>query len=173
MELPADCTTIPDKAFSMCSKLQSIDTKNIAIIGEETFVGCKELKNINLVKVLQIGKAAFKDSGVKDVILNDALKILPEYVFSGCQSLMNINIPKTLLEIGGYAFEKTKMKNQVFIMPASLKNVGSYVFYDADSPVIHLRKTQESSWSSLWGKACKGHGLFWANHNVKVKYIKE
>lgn len=171
--LSADCKSIPDKAFSKCSKLQSIDISNIEILGEESFVGCKELKNVNLAKVLQIGKAAFKDSGVKDVILNDALKILPEYVFSGCQSLMNINIPKTLLEIGGYAFEKTKMKNQVFIMPASLKNVGSYVFYDADSPVIHLRKTQESSWSSLWGKSCKGHGLFWANHNVKVKYIKE
>lgn len=143
-------------------------------IPREAFADCNKLTSINLEGVLVFGKAAFKNCNLGKVTLSDEVRTIPEELFSN-SGLSSVNIPANLETLESMAFANTHMKKVILNFPPGLAHVGMWIFYGADSPIVYMRKKQDkqSGWNHEWGKGCKGHGLFFANHSVMVKYLKE
>ena len=81
--LPPLCKQINTGAFADCNNLQEVSwDEKLESIGEESFLACKSLENVDLKKVQRIEGSAF----------------------SGCAKLKSILLPKTLEELGAYAF---------------------------------------------------------------------
>lgn len=96
---------IKDHAFIYCKELESISFANTTTtIGNEAFLGCESLKEVNLNNVSSIGKKAF----------------------SGCLALKNIILPECLTSIGERSFQNTGLVS--IKLPNSLTNIGTGSF---------------------------------------------
>ncbi len=96
-----------------CSGSISI-LKGVEIIAGGAFLGCKELKSINLP---------------------ESLTYIGDVAFYGCGSLANINIPENLVSIGDYAFYGCSSLASISI-PAGVTSIGSETFYGCSSNLI-------------------------------------
>lgn len=102
-------TTPSYAAFSMCTKLKSVDlSEKCTFLGLFTFSGCTSLEKIGTIKnVKTISRAAFcKCSSLKKVDINNT-DIIGPYAFSGCTSLEKIGSLKKVVEIRDTGVPKT------------------------------------------------------------------
>lgn len=133
---------IKSQAFVNCQKIQQVYLpKSIYTIGDEAFLGCIALSEINLDKVLRIGEDAFKDclslekvdlsnvaelhngafqrcDSLKEVIFGEELPYISKDCFFQCRKLSNVKWPKHCDSIESFAFAETQI-TQVDLMTSS------------------------------------------------------
>lgn len=144
--------SIPNNAFSGCSKLTQINMPNTIIsIGQAAFSGCVNLSEIVLPSSIKsIGDYAFKNSaltqieipnGVIDVggylfqqctaltniTLHNNITKIPTYMFQGCSSLTSIVIPDSVTTVNSYAFSNCIRLTSI-IIPDSVTTINAYAF---------------------------------------------
>lgn len=101
--VPDTVAKIESYAFRDCTCLVSVTfSKNLKVIGDCAFYGCKSLESVKLPGALEcIDKAAFELSGLEQVALPDELQFLGEDAFARCENLASIKVPdNTKIEIG-------------------------------------------------------------------------
>lgn len=114
VELPIALSCIPSNAFENCKSLKKISFGGQAPntiphgvgIGSGAFMGCKELKNIDLP---------------------DDLETIKSYTFSACSALTSIRIPDNVRSIGNFAFQAcTGLRT--LVLPETLTSLGKGAF---------------------------------------------
>lgn len=76
----------------------------------------------------EIGKVAFVNTAIKELVLPPDLKKINSDAFSGCSDLEKMTSDGNLEEIGKGAFQRTGL--QEVILPKSLKTIESWAFSD-------------------------------------------
>ncbi len=104
-----DNITIGDGMFAGCNKLEKVTFKGKLNggIGEYTFVGCTDLKEIKIP---------------------EGVKYIAESAFENCKSLRKVTFPSTLKSIGENAFYGCKSIEGKLKLPKNLKKVGDGAF---------------------------------------------
>ena len=149
-------TTIADRAFNKCSRLESIIIpEGVVNIGEYAFKGCSSLTSIIIPDSLEsIPASVFDDYSIiaqiengisylgkwvvdcetllTQVVLRDDTVGIAAYAFQDCELLTNVKIPDSVTSIGDYAFRGCSSLISISI-PDSVTSIGSYAFSDCDS----------------------------------------
>lgn len=159
-----DRTDIYEVRFEEGSRLESI--------GEYAFLGCSNLRAVNLPSSLKtLGEGCFREcvtlesleipekvtalpksmcvwnSGLTRVILPKGLKDIGSHAFAYCESLTHIEIPSGVTHIGSNAFSRC-LSLESIVLPAGMKELESYTFSDC----ISLREAVMPSNSNLLGE---------------------
>ena len=110
---PDSLKKIKRHAFEDCEYLKDIDFGNgIEVIGlhksrmydSSVFNGCSSLKHVTFPKqIKEIGRMAFKDSGLEKVELNEGLKLIGEAAFAYCK-IKALRIPASVYDVDYMAF---------------------------------------------------------------------
>ena len=99
-EFPAFQQTLQNDAFFGCTNLQSIDLSQATQINNRAFKDCTSLvMDINCPNLMQIGKEAFRNSGVKNVLNLGNIRQM-EDTFYGC-NIDTAIIPESVTEYLG------------------------------------------------------------------------
>lgn len=99
-EFPAFQQTLQNDAFFGCTNLQSIDLSQATYINHRAFKDCTSLvMDINCPNLIQIGKEAFRNSGVKNVLNLGNIRQM-EDTFYGC-NIDTAIIPESVTEYLG------------------------------------------------------------------------
>lgn len=132
--------TIPYAAFYKCHFLQEVQLSvGLQVIGEDAFYECKQLHTIHFPESLvSIGESAFCEtwnlrsvkfpdglarmdsycfyhSGLEELVLPQALKVIREDSYVGCENLKKVTLPAGLEQIEKYAFFNcTNLEEVVF-----------------------------------------------------------
>lgn len=98
--------------------------------------GVQRRRNIYMPNsIVTIGKSAFSQANIQDVVWSQKLKFIGASAFYGCKLLktkQGLDLPKSLAYIEAEAFENCRnVLNVVF--PDSIKKIGSYAFKSCDS----------------------------------------
>ena len=151
-------TTIPAKAFFLCSNLTQIElTKDITAINAEAFSNCTALAVINIPQgVKTIGNKAFYNCGsITEITIPSSVTSIGTSSFEGCGGKANINckiygassntdgefykakftevvIGNSVTSIGDYAFRDCTSLTSVTI-GNSVTSIGDYAFSDCTS----------------------------------------
>ena len=118
--------------------------ESVTVIGRSAFDGCKNLKEINLEKVVKIEESAFEGcEKLKEVAL-DALVSVGGWAFAGCSSLTEIVLTEKVTEIGEAAFEDCTKLVEITVpyigSVASDSEPFGYVFGSNDCVPTSLKK---------------------------------
>ena len=113
--IPANVTTIGETAFQDCAALTSVvfgdkssSTSVNVVIGTSAFLGCDKLTNVTFSKhVKEIGKTAFKETG-----------------------LTSVNIPATVTSIKDQAFYDCVKLTEATLGSSKLTTLGKEIFRD-------------------------------------------
>ncbi len=147
---------IEPRTFNGTTGLEEADLNQVQAIGEDAFMGCKNLRKINLGEsLLFIGHSAFSGcSDLKEITLPESLKIIYGNAFDGCVALESITIPKNVKQINAEAFkncinltdlnlreveiiEAAAFKNcrqlKEIILPRNIEKIGEFAFSNCDS----------------------------------------
>ena len=145
-------TTIEDNLFNGCKNLTTVSLNdNISKLPTSVFEACESLKQIELPLALtEIGKNAFKGSGLESIVLTDNLtqigesafensallksvifdskivKTIGNNAFANCASLEEMTLPESVATIGEYAFLNTAIKSGY--IPTNVAVLGSGAF---------------------------------------------
>ena len=99
-EFPAFQQTLQNGAFFGCTNLQSIDLSQATYINDSAFKDCTSLViDINCPNLIQIGKEAFRNSGVKNVLNLGSIRWM-DSTFQGC-NIDTVIIPESVTECLG------------------------------------------------------------------------
>lgn len=130
IELPDTVTDIGKRAFSWNRNLNSINIpKNVTEIKEGTFYCCICLQNITFPDgLVKIGKNAFNETILGEVILPDSVTTIAEYAFERC-GLYRIKFSKNLTEIPYGAFCYCINLSEI-ILPDNITYVDTNAFSD-------------------------------------------
>lgn len=90
--IPDTVKYIREYAFYNDQKLQSIDTKNVEVIGKNAFYQCKALEQIDLHKTYAIGESAFEGCEALQTADLTALRNAGATVFKGCTALTSVSM---------------------------------------------------------------------------------
>ncbi len=178
VELPAAVTEIGDHAFFNCESLKSItvsggngiadgaDLSGISEIGEWAFGGCESLPAVTFSDRLNTIKfgAFSRCNGLGDVFIPSSVTTLESCSFYRCSSLESISVDEensNFSSLDGVLFNKKqteilayppgKMEN--YNIPATVKTLGEYSFYNCPSPII------PKSVNRIKHKALEGTGI--------------
>lgn len=121
-------TRIESYAFNQCSSLGSVPFNNLTYIDDHSFYSCDRFCNIKLDKVTYIGSSAFGYTRLKEVNLENVIRI-ESSAFSSCYSLRSVGTPKVLEYIGNYAFGYCE-ELESFTLPSTMtsSSFGSNAF---------------------------------------------
>ena len=99
-EFPAFQQTLQNDAFFGCTNLQSIDLSQATYIKQRAFRDCTSLvMDINCPNLIQIGKEAFRNSGIKNVLNLGSIRQMDD-TFYGC-NIDTAIIPESVTEYLG------------------------------------------------------------------------
>lgn len=97
-------TAIPERAFSNCYKLESVNLSNCRTIGSSAFYYCQKLEAVDLSKVVSIGESAFSGCNSLETVGDiSAFTTIPNNLFNGCTKLNNVSLPN-VTSVGDRAF---------------------------------------------------------------------
>ena len=93
-------------AFKETPKLTDVKlTPGLRTIGDEAFMGCSDLREINFPDTLtEIGENAFSYTGLTTLTLPPKLDNIKDWTFAGCHGLTRITLPNNVASIGEAAF---------------------------------------------------------------------
>ena len=133
---------------------------SLRTVGPRAFSACESLKHVDLSACLQdkqhdsvsISEFAFDSSGVQEIRLPRALRVIEERTFRNCQDLRSVTFPdgSELEEIREAAFQRSGLES--FAAPPSLKKIGDMAFNRCPE-LKDFRLTenvQELGWLCLW-----------------------
>lgn len=83
-----------------------------------------------------IGRNAFYNSSLTEIILPDSLSDIDDRAFACCKKLEGVSIPKSLKSIGVSAFEKTGLSE--ISLPEGLIEINNYAFKDSQLNELYL-----------------------------------
>ncbi|MBO8439757.1 MAG: leucine-rich repeat protein [bacterium] len=132
--IPSRLDSFGKSAFQRCIGLNGKATipNGMPLVPDGAFFGCTSLTSINIpVSVTEIGEAAFRGSGLKEVNFPESVNSIGASAFHDCASLTSINIPVSVTEIGEAAFRGSGLKE--VNIPESVSSIGRSAFYDCDS----------------------------------------
>lgn len=141
--IPKDIMIIGDLAFCGCKDLTSISIPNgVANIckGAFTWSGLTSVDIPN--SVTRIGEFAFQScKSIKSFTIPEGVTVIDEVAFSGCDSLKTITILGKDIYIGDGAFASSPQLTDVYIMSPYKLNIGKDVFeYDSSPMTLHVNK---------------------------------
>jgi len=128
--VPAGVTAIGDNAFMGCKNLTDITLpEGLASIGDQAFHSCSALKSIVMPdSVTSLGNSAFYFcEALEKVVLSKGLTFLPREVFTYCESLTAIDLHEGITSIGYDAFAYGPLKS--IVMPSTLETIDTSAFY--------------------------------------------
>ncbi|MCL2087527.1 MAG: leucine-rich repeat protein [Oscillospiraceae bacterium] len=158
-----DVSRIEDRAFSGCTKLESVTfSPRIEYIGTDAFKdtalksaiipdsvhtinagafsGCSELTEVKLPDnphFTVIQNDAFKGTAISSIILPESIELINDGAFDSCVNLYDINFGDKLRSIGENSFRGTRLI-EVFI-PNSVTSIGVGAFHNAsDLEVVSI-----------------------------------
>lgn len=79
-------------------------SKEVTTLKKEAFLKTKNLKEVDLSSIKNLGDYCFESSEIKSVKLPDSLEKIPLRCFNKCRFLENVNVPPQLIKIAGGAF---------------------------------------------------------------------
>ena len=130
-------TSIGVKAFSSCSKLESVSIPaSVTSIGNYAFEACGSYATALTVSfaegstLLTIGEEAFRSANLKSIDIPNSVTSIGRSAFSGCSNLESVSIPASVTSIGVEAFYNCGMLAKVSIYAPSLTTYGAYAFHE-------------------------------------------
>ena len=83
--------------------------------------------------VTAIGDAAFRGIGMGNIRLSEGLLSIGTEAFQECYLPVIPQLPSTLTSIGNYAFDGNSTASSTVNIPANVKTIGEYAFYNCSS----------------------------------------
>ena len=129
-------TTIGNTAFYGCTSLafDHLNLPSLTSLGQDAFNGVK-IKKLSLGAVTSLPSASsstqnYGDKSVlEEVVLSDALSVIPDYSFRDYIELSSLKLPSNLTEIGTQAFSGcTSFNIDVSTLPKTISNIESLAF---------------------------------------------
>ena len=166
IEVPNSVESIGNRTFSGCINLKNIIIpKGVKSIGDETFKYCMSLTGIEIPdSVESIGKGTFSGCiNLKNIIIPKGVKSIGDETFKYCMSLTGIEIPDSVESIGKGTFSGCiNLKN--IIIPKGVKSIGDETF----SRCSHLEKIKLPD-----SITCIGNAAFWNCKSLETIHISE
>lgn len=130
--IPAGVKCIPDFAFADrrdFREVRFISPESIAEIGDYAFLGCKNLKKINLPASLRkVGEGVFREcASLQSIAIPVGVAKIPKYCFAWCNSLRDVILPESIDDIASHSFAYCASIED-FHFPSALKHIGSNAF---------------------------------------------
>ncbi len=173
VDWPASATIIPAEAFRSCVQLKRVSIpETVDSLGRNVFLYCSAITNVHLPEGIRTLDGTFNEcESLTEVNIPSTVTYLSSHTFSNCKSLTHIDIPdgvtyigsgcfqKTSLteiklpsklqNIGGYAFNGTKLRRVV--VPEGCRSIGTRVFYSDSLKVLDLPSTLVSLYGTILG----------------------
>ena len=133
-----------DGAFMNSKSLWVINCENAERIGNRAFEGCEKLSSPSFSdSAEQIGAAAFKGSGIKNITLPSGVTTVSESLCEGCEKLESVNL-KNAKEVGNSAFSDCVKLSSISNM-GGVKKIGSFAFYGDEAATLDSVPSQLES----------------------------
>lgn len=126
VELPKSLVRIGVGAFLGCENLRTINLEYAKFINEKAFSGCA-LETIELDSVVAIGNYTFEDCRLNHVELPKSSQSLGIGAFYNNKQLLSVTFEAPKIKIGEYAFAGCSQLKKIDINAAV---IASYAFYD-------------------------------------------
>ena len=127
VNLPPTVSAIGEQAFVACKALEEINLEGVTWYGMAALSGCSSLKEIKLAPEQPLfGFSVFSNCGMTEVEIPEGYTEIGESMFSGCDKLKKVTIPSTVETIQSGAFSCTALES--VILPRGLKSLGYAVF---------------------------------------------
>eukprot|EP00980_Cylindrotheca_fusiformis_P021395 scaffold8259_cov143-Cylindrotheca_fusiformis.AAC.13 len=130
-------STLPERTFSMRRNLVEIGLPlGLQSIGQETFLGCSALKNIDVPStVTVIGAGTFQDcaSLATATFATKGLILIPPRLFQNCYNLRKFLVPQTVSAIEDEAFQHCLQLVSIELHGGELTTIGSRCFEGCES----------------------------------------
>ena len=107
--LPSSYTMIGNDAFVGCTNLENINLENITFIGERAFRNCFSLTKINLLSLTNLSSSAFQNNYSLEYVNAPILTNISSYTFNNCGNLTKMNLP-LVTTINNYAIEHSEIE---------------------------------------------------------------
>ncbi len=109
LTLPEPLTSIGASAFQNTGLTNITLQRNVTVIGQYAFAGCKNMVSINFpANVTEIKEYTFNEcEKLKDIVLPNGLIYIKDYAFNGCSSLGKVTIPGGVQNISPGAFKNS------------------------------------------------------------------
>ena len=144
IEIPSSVTSIGSKAFSGCSRLESITIPFVGQYADETgatyfsyiFDGVPaSLKTVIIISGTSISDSAFNYcEGITSVSILSSVTSIGNQAFHHCSGLESITISSSVTSIGDYAFYYcTSLASVTFAEESQLTSIGDSAFYNCTS----------------------------------------
>lgn len=126
-------TEIRSSAFGNCTSLKSVRlSNNITKIPRSLFGGCSSLTQISFPdsnKITEIEAYAFFNSGLKEFVAPNGLKIIKADAFHECPKLETVILTGTVEELEASAFEKCGNLRKL-VIGENVKKISYHAFTD-------------------------------------------
>lgn len=128
-EIPKGTKVIGRNAFGDCKKVENVTFPNsYIIIGDYAFRNSGLRKVILSEKVTSVGMGAYSDCvNLTDLTLSERITEVMSFLCSGCTSLTNVNLPVSIESIDRGAFKGCTSLSQLTV-PAKVKDIVSDAF---------------------------------------------
>lgn len=128
-------TTLGDFTFSGCTNLKDVKlSKDLTVIGHGAFENCKALSKVTIPSgVTEIGVGAFYfNVSLTSVTVPEGVKTLNYGAFSFSSGLKTIDLPSTLTTMSACTFMGCQGLTSIEI-PEQIRGISGYTFYDCRS----------------------------------------
>ena len=118
----------------MCFYASPITTitfgNNLTIIGDNTFYGCNQLKEVTLPdRITRLGGSAFMYcDALQKVHLGSGITTIPEYAFNSCTNLQALVVPDQVTEIAYASMAYCEHLDSV-VVGRGVKSIGKQAFF--------------------------------------------
>jgi len=106
--------------------IDGVDYK-VTAIGDNAFKSCYNIKNVTINAALEtIGKCAFYNVWITELVLPSSLKSIGDYAFYWCGNLKSLIVPNGVETIGDYAFYGCQRMAKLEL-PSTLTSIGEFL----------------------------------------------
>lgn len=132
--LPANCLSIGSYSFYTCPITSIVLNDNLTTIGDRAFQSCSKLESIRIPEsVVTLGGLAFYGCyALREAIIGNGVKTLNNTTFAHCKALTDVGLPSNLETIGSEVFYSCTALQEIDI-PQSVKSIGNSAFYGCTS----------------------------------------